>query len=239
MLKKLIALTCVCAAIYSPAFSQTATPTPIATTESPKTTSFTDIACVHKGNFVIGARLGFSANRSTVTVEGTSTAAVNSGTQTATQFSITPNIGYFFADRFVLGIGMDYLRTSSDDNATTTTTDGSSSDSRLLFGPSLRYYFPVTNDQAFFLGIVSGFGTSNTKVNVDNKTQTINTNIKSFGFGPGYTIFSSRCIAMEAQMKYNFGSTNSKIDISGIQQTTNSKNNAFDFVVGVSYYFGR
>ena len=238
MTKKIIVLMSICAAVCSAVFSQT--PTPIAvSTSTPSTTSFTDISCVHRGNFIIGARLGLSANKSTVTVEGGSTGSSNNGTQTATQFSITPSIGYFFADRFMLGIGMDYLRTSSDDNANTTTGSGSSSDSRLLFGPAVRYYFPISGDQAFFLGIVTGFGTSNTKVNVAGKTQTINTNIQSYGFGPGYTIFSSRCIAMEAQMKYNFGSTRSKIDISGVQQTTNSKNNAFDFVVGVSYYFGR
>ena len=89
------------------------------------------------------------------------------------------------------------------------------------------------------LGAVSGFGNSNTDIVVDGKTQKVSTNIKSIGFGPGYTIFSNNCIALEAQVKYNLGSTKSSVDIAGINQTTNSKNNAFDFVVGVSYYFGR
>ena len=134
---------------------------------------------------------------------------------------------------------MDYLRTSASDNANTTTGVGNSSDSRLLFGPQLRYYFPINGSQSFFLGAVSGFGNSNTQVVVGGKTQTVNTNIKSIGFGPGYTIFSNNCIAMEAQVKYNIGSTKSSVDLAGVQQNTKSQNNALDFVVGLSYYFGR
>ena len=183
-----------------------------------------------------------SANRSTITVEGDATGSAKSGTQKSTQLNITPSLAYFFADRFLVGIGMDFLKTTSSDNTNNTNNSASadkSADSRLLFGPQLRYYLPINSSQAFFLGSVSGFGTSNTDIVVDGKTQKVSTNIKSFGFGPGYTIFSNNCIAMEAQLKYNFGSTESSVDIAGIKQTTNSKINAWDFVVGVSYYFGK
>ena len=134
---------------------------------------------------------------------------------------------------------MDFLKTTSSGDNSNATSNGNSSDSRLLFGPQLRYYLPINSSQSFFLGAVSGFGNSNTDIVMDGKPQKVSTNIKSIGFGPGYTIFSNNCIALEAHVKYNLGSTKSSVDIAGINQTTNSKTNAFDFVVGVSYYFGR
>lgn len=197
------------------------------------------ISCISKGHFVIGSRVGFSTNRSKVEVEGNKTGTISNGTQTSQQYNITPSIAYFFTDRFLIGVGMDYLKTASSNNTNTTTATGETSDSRVLFGPQIRYYFPLSNDQAFYLGLISGFGTSNTQVVVAGKVQKINTNINSFGFGPGYTIFADNCWAMEAQMKYNFGRTKSTIDISGVQQTTNARTNAFDFVIGISYYFGK
>lgn len=238
MFKKITIFTAICATMFSNSVSAQTATTPTTPT-TPTTASVTDISCISKGNFVIGTRFGFSTNKSDVTVEGTNTSSLKSGSQTATQLNISPSLGYFFANRLLVGIGMDYLMTSSSDNSSSTVGGGNSSDSRLLFGPQLRYYFPINSSQSFFFGGVSGFGTSNTEVVLDGKTQKINTNITSFGFGPGYTIFSNNCIAMEAQAKYNFGSTNSSIDISGVKQTTNSKTNAFDFVVGISYYFSR
>ena len=208
-------------------------------TTSTTSGSLADISCINKGNFVIGSRIGMSANKSTISIEGNTTGSAKSGTQKSTQLNITPSLSYFFADRFLVGIGMDFLKTTSSGDNSNATSNSNSSDSRLLFGPQLRYYLPINSSQSFFLGAVSGFGTSNTNIVVDGKTQNVSTHIKSIGFGPGYTIFSNNCIAMETQAKYNFGSTDSSVDITGINQTTNSKTNAFDFVVSVSYYFGR
>jgi hypothetical protein len=226
-------------AIFASVFAATITITEIAA-QTPTTTSASayDISCINRGNFAIGTRIGFSANRASVEVSGNQ-GSISTGTQTSTQLNFTPSIGYFFADRFMVGIGMDYLSVASKDNSTTSTAAGKSSDSRILFGPQLRYYLPIGNDQAFFLGAVSGFGTSNTNVEVLGKTQTVRTNIQSYGFGPGYTIFSSKCLAMEAQAKYNFGTTKSTVTVGELQQNTNSRINAFDFVVGINYYFGR
>ncbi len=196
------------------------------------------ISCINRGNFAIGARIGFSTNQSKIEAQGTSATLAN-GTQKASQFNIAPSIGYFFVDRFLVGLGMDYLTVSQSDNANTTVKTGESSDSRLLLGPQMRYYIPIGNDQAFFLGGVTGFGKSNSTTNDNGKTQTINTRISTYGIGPGYTIFSSRCLALETQVKYNFGTTTTKLDLDGVQQTTKAKTNAIDFVVGASYYFGR
>ncbi len=225
MLKRILSIVSIIALVGSSLAAQTA---------SPEST----VSCINKGNFAIGARIGFSANQSKIEAQGTSTTLTN-GTQKASQFNITPSIGYFFVDRFMVGLGMDYLKVSQSDNSATTVKTGETSDSRLLFGPQLRYYIPLGTDQAFFLGGVSGFGNSNTTTVVNGKTQTINTRINTYGFGPGYTIFSSRCLALETQVKYNFGTTTSKLDLDGIQQTTKAKTNAVDFVVGASYYFGR
>ena len=69
-------------------------------------------------------------------------------------------------------------------------------------------------------------------------TQSINTSLLTIGVGPGFTIYSSNGLALEALVKYNFANSNSKIDVQGIQRTSKTWTNAIDFSVGVQYYFG-
>jgi outer membrane protein W len=124
------------------------------------TTADAQVSCLSRGNFSLGSRIGFSAASTDIEASG----AARSGGNSSLQLNLTPSIGYFFIDNFNVGLGMDYLLLTSDDKSNSVGGTSKSSDSRTLFGPFMRYYIPMGDDQAFFIGGVSGFGRSNTEV---------------------------------------------------------------------------
>lgn len=194
-----------------------------------------------RGNFVIGSRIGFSTAKSTIEVESQGGTVKGDG-GSSSQFNLSPAIGYFFANNFVLGIGMDWLRTTNKtgiDVSGGTTPTQESSNNNILFGPFLRYFIPTGDDKAFFIGTSLSFGNSkNEFTGSDNTTQSINTSLLTLGVGPGFTIFSTDGWALETLIKYNFAKSDSEIDIQGLKRTSKSWTNAVDFSVGVQYYFG-
>ena len=108
----------------------------------------------------------------------------------------------------------------------------------LLFGPFGRYYLPMAADMAFFLEGNFGFGNASDNLLIAGETQRINTNIMAFGLGPGFTIFSSSAIGIEALVKYNFARSRFDTDIAGVQRETISRTNQFDFSIGFQFYLG-
>jgi hypothetical protein len=193
-----------------------------------------------RGNFVIGTRLGFSSAKSTVDVQA-ATGSIKGDGGSSYQLNIAPGIGYFLTNNFVLGVGMDLIRTNSKsgvDLTGGTSTSQESNNNNVLFGPFIRYFIPFSDDKAFFIGSTLGFGNSKNQFTAGTTTQSINTSLLTIGVGPGFTIYSSNGLALEALVKYNFASSNSKIDVQGIQRTSKTWTNAVDFSVGVQYYFG-
>jgi hypothetical protein len=193
-----------------------------------------------RGNFVIGTRLGFSSAKSSVDVQS-ATGSIKGDGGSSYQLNIAPGIGYFIANNFVIGVGMDLIRTNSKsgvDLTGATSTSQESNNNNVLFGPFIRYFIPFGDDKAFFLGSTVGFGNSKNQFTAGSTTQSINTSLLTIGVGPGFTIYSSNGLALEALVKYNFANSNSKIDVQGIQRTSKTWTNAIDFSVGVQYYFG-
>jgi outer membrane protein W len=201
----------------------------------------TTLQPTRRGNFVIGSRIGFSAAKSTIEVE-TASGTVKGDGGTSSQFNLAPGIGYFFANNFVLGVGMDWVTTSNKtgiDVEDGTSPSQESKNNNLLFGPFARYFIPAGDDKAFFIGTNVSFGNSKNEFTGSNSTtQSINTSLLSIGVGPGFTIFSSDGWALEALAKYNFAKSDSEINIQGLTRNSTSWTNAIDFSVGVQYYFG-
>lgn len=194
-----------------------------------------------RGNFVIGSRIGFSAAKSSIDVQSGTTPAITGDGGSSTQFNLAPGIGYFFANNVVMGISMDWLKTSTKSGIDlggvaepTKTTDNNV----LLFGPFARVFFHTAEDKAFFLGATAGFGNSKNEFIADNVSQQINNNLLNLGVGPGFTIFSKNGLALEALVKYNFARSVSDIDIQGVKRVSKTWTNAVDFSVGIQYYFG-
>lgn len=186
-----------------------------------------------RGSFMIGGELGFSTATSTVTatVNGNSTTSPASN---ASQFNIAPSIGYFFANNFAVGIGVDYtlnLLTKEEERRL---------NSDLLFGPFVRYYVPFGDDKALFFEADFGYGNSaNSTKNNSGANQNILTHVFALGVGPGFTIFSNDAIGIEALAKYNFISSNTIFEAGRQDVTSASITNAFDFSVGLQVYLTR
>lgn len=92
--------------------------------------------------------------------------------------------------------------------------------------------------KAYFLDATVGFGNSRNQFVENNETQIIDNSLLSIGVGPGFTIFASDGIALEALVKYNFAKSDSQINVGEISRTSVTWTNALDFSVGIRYYFG-
>jgi len=189
------------------------------------------------GNFAIGTGFGYVNSVTSIQIDNGGT--VLKGGNTGYQLHITPTIGYFITNNFVFGLGMDYLVSSTQDNTQTTAGTQRTSDTKLLFGPYTRLYFPFAGDQALFLGAVYGYGKSDTELSIGAERQNANTTLMTFGAGPGYSIFSNGRVSLETQVKYNYGISRNIISVGGANQTTRTLTTAWDFVVGMHFYFNR
>lgn len=189
------------------------------------------------GNFAIGSGFGYVNSVTTIQINNGGT--ILKGGNSGYQLHITPTIGYFITNNFVFGLSMDYLVSSSQSDTESASGKPRTSDTKLLFGPYTRLYFPFAGDQALFLGAVYGFGKSDTQLSDGADTQTANTTLVTFGAGPGYSIFSNGRVSLETQVKYNYGISRNVINVSGANQTTRTLTTAWDFVVGMHFYFNR
>jgi hypothetical protein len=108
------------------------------------------VSQITKGNLIVGGN--FSFNR---------TSNTNSNNIIAKQsvVSITPMVGYFLNDKFVLG-----LRSELNNYSGNITGGNRNSSNRLDFGPFLRYYFLPVNDRvnlfaesAYLLSLIKSY----------------------------------------------------------------------------------
>ncbi|HKK77924.1 MAG TPA: hypothetical protein VJ953_22790 [Saprospiraceae bacterium] len=185
----------------------------------------------NQGNFLAGATLGFSSSSSDIQFLKTDTEAEGQG-PASLQINFAPNIGYFLMDELALGLSMDFTFSRLKEPSTDRTED-----SNLLFGPFVRYYFPLDDDLAFFTEVSFGFGNSSDDLFIGGQKQSINTTIFATGFGPGFTIFASNGIGIEAIFKYNYARSRFNTLLDGINQETITRTNQFDISLGVQYYF--
>lgn len=185
-----------------------------------------------KGNFVIGTTLGFSAADTKVSYSISGVKEKGNG-PSALQLNFAPNVGYFLIDYLAVGIGLDYTFSQVTDP-----NEDRRNDSDLLFGPFARYYLPVGDDMAFFLETSFGFGNASDDQYIGENKQSINTNVFALGVGPGFTIFSTDDIGVEALFKYNFASSQFDTENTGVKTSTNTRTSQFDISVGIQFYFG-
>lgn len=196
-----------------------------------------DGEALQRGTFAVGSGFGYAHSVTSIQINNGTT--VTKGGNTGYQLHLTPTIGYFLTRNFVFGLGMDYLVNSSQGNTDNTTGAQRLSDTKLLFGPYARLYFPFSGDQALFLGGVYAYGKSDTQISDGPETQTANTTLMTFGVGPGYSIFSNERVSLETQVKYNYGISRNNIRVNGADQSTRTLITAWDFVVGMHFYFNR
>lgn len=194
-----------------------------------------------QGNFLVGTRVGFSTAVSRLKVESPTFNYDGEGARTS-QFTISPNIGYFVTRNFAVGVGMSYSSYRSSNPSSfvldSTGRNDDSYSSNLLFGPFARIYLPISEDNAFILGGIAGFGNTVNQVKVQDITQTIRTDLTSLGLAGGFTVFSQGGISLEALVIYSFDRSRNSLNLDGVQSKTTTWTNALNFSFGLQYYFG-
>jgi len=184
-----------------------------------------------RGNFIVGATVGFSTANSKVKISSTDINETGDG-PSATQINFAPNFGYFLVTNFAVGIGMDYTY-----NAVQEPDKDEVNDSDLLFGPFFRYYLPFGNNAALFIQTDFGFGSSSDQQLIGGQTRSIKSNIFAVGVGPGITIFSNDRVAIEAVSKYNYARSQFDTSEGNVATNTETKTNQIDLSIGMQFYF--
>jgi len=84
---------------------------------------------LNKGTWLLGGSGLFTSNKYVIT---------NGSLQNQLNFQLSPNIGYFFKEKFVLGLSPSFIKTRS---VPEDISNGYSDFNAFRFGPFVRYYF--------------------------------------------------------------------------------------------------
>ncbi|MEO7313355.1 MAG: outer membrane beta-barrel protein [Chitinophagaceae bacterium] len=152
-------------------------------------------AQTEKGDWMVGGNIGFRTNKNN------------------SNFSFSPNAGYFFADRFVAGAA---LQTSFEKT-------GDIKSSTVGLGPFARYYFLNGNFKPFAVTQVN-YLVAATRYNGTKTT----TNGYGWLLGAGAAAFISQDVAFEGVAGYNYS-----------QFSSASSNTGFSLNFGFQVYINK
>jgi hypothetical protein len=99
-----------------------------------------------KGNWIAGGTASFYSTKNQYS------SSVANQTSDVVRLGISPSVGYFLADKFVLGLRPSYTKTKAQ---VTTTSGLTTNENRLDVGPFARYYFLESEKQFNVLADVS------------------------------------------------------------------------------------
>ncbi len=203
--------------------------------------SLTGFAQQRKGQWLAGGGIEFNSRTSTVT---------NSNAENkSSQFSVNPKVGYFFADRWAVGLAPGISFQNHEDS--TQTSKGRSYN----VGAFVRYYQPIGEKLALF-GELNGisYGAGSNDQTYKNTPVSQKNAYRSFGIGafirPGIVYFITPKIGLETSFGgLNLGYFNStnrnetrNVFTTKSETTTNgftaSLNFNYQFNLGVLFYLG-
>lgn len=154
-------------------------------------------AQLEEGNIMLGTDLGSGLASSTSNGLLSFNFGLNEGA--GFDLGISPKLGYFLSDNFVVGAIANLGFTKSPESngeSTSTTIYGVQGFTRFYVRPGEAKLEDLVRSGRFFLETNAGIAGVNIK---DGPT----TNGFAFGFGPGYSYFLNSNIAFEISAKYN------------------------------------
>lgn len=178
-----------------------------------------------RGKLMLNGSIGFSYDKSTNNISN----SLNS-TNTRTILSLTPKIGYFFAEKIVGGIGIEYLNDNirSDDNSSIMTKQVLNT---ALLAPFVRYY----STWGLWSQLQFGIGTSFSKNEFASSNGLLPSSVElkyntyqcAFGFGYSHNLANNVAIEplIEYVLLYNYKS-DKRIN----------KSNIIQLSVGLQFY---
>ncbi|MGB7784499.1 MAG: hypothetical protein WBL27_00210 [Salinimicrobium sp.] len=154
-------------------------------------------AQLQEGNIMLGADLG--SGLSTTSSNGLFGFNLGLNEDSGYNIGISPKVGYFLNDNFLVGaiVNLGYTNSAGRDTESTNTfVYGVQALSRYYIAPSDLDLADEVPGGRFFLETHAGLA----GVNVQHGPTT---NGFAFGFGPGYSLFVNRSVALEGSVKYN------------------------------------
>lgn len=156
-------------------------------------------AQVNKGQWLVGGNAGFESHKQ--------------GEVKATQFTVSPNAGYFFIDKFAGGLRVDLSSIKYK---------GADASSQFLIAPFLRYYFlEAAQKLNIFADASYGFGS----VKDDGESASQN----GFAISAGPAVFLTPNTALEFALQYRS---------MGGDAYGDDNQNTFGFKVGFQIHLG-
>lgn len=203
--------------------------------------SLTGFAQVNKGKWLIGGGLESFSRTNTMTNPGVE--------NKSSQVSVSPRVGYFFADRWAAGIAPSYTYNKYKDSLQTSKGNGYS------IGVFVRYYQPIGEKLGIF-GSLNGisYSAGSGELNHVNNALSRKNKYRSVGVGafiqPGIVYFITPKIGLETSVgALNLGYSSSKGEDEtqaqgGKRESTSSGFTAslnfnYQFNLAVLFYLGK
>lgn len=152
----------------------------------------------NQGRWLAGGSVGFS----TVTSKTKTNNSTNTD-GTSTNFSLSPEAGYFVMDNLAVGAGLSLSAGKSKAEGTPTYTFSSS---RMAIYPFVRYYL---SQPIFFQALIGG-GTTKTKTTINTTTTEAKAGNFLWALGVGYAYFLNDFVAIEPFISYQVDTDTNK-----------------------------
>ncbi|TAE45344.1 MAG: hypothetical protein EAY69_10525 [Cytophagales bacterium] len=192
-------------------------------------------AQTEKGTIHVGGNLSFGSTD------------INTS-QSSSNFSIVPDVGYFISDNIAIGLGIGYSQRI--DKSTFSSSTGTTTQNTFIIAPTFRYYMPTSSETfKFFLQAQVGINTGNIKSETSSftTTTTFSTTNKTsgwnFSISPNFAYFPTKKWSIEFGIRgisYSSAPTfnyynNSVTNTSGFSFDLSS----FSPLLGVRAFFGK
>ena len=113
----------------------------------------------------------------------------------SSEFSLTPSIGYFFADNLAITFNMEIS------SSTQKSGDVEAKDNSVLVGPGLRFFMGSTNIKPYLAGDIM-FGSQKQTVKLDGDTEDDKYGVFGFDIGAGLAFFINDYISVDLGLGY-------------------------------------
>jgi hypothetical protein len=174
-------------------------------------------AQILQNSLLLGGSMNFDYSSGKTTSTGPGTIGGEDPAPTTINFGLAPRFGYFIADNVALGLNLDFKINSTADDETVTTT-------RLITGPFVRVYAPMSDNIYAFGEVSFGGGIDSRSVVTGEVTDSVTVGGKTvyrsrpvqenvsvtnlqLGVGPGLNFFINEFVAFETLLKYTYGNS--------------------------------
>lgn len=176
--------------------------------------TFSGFAQINKGQFLVGGTGSFYSK--------------DQNSTKSTNFTLSPNVGYFFLDKLAGGIstnlGYTHTKFSIDQKIST---------KNYTISPFVRYYvLPASNKVNFLAQASYGWGKGTTSYSSNDAKFKVNSDFFSFAAGPVFFITPN----VAAELTAGYGQTHYKSESSSMENKSKNKN--FQLGIGFQIHLG-